>query len=165
MVKTLVTDDCVMLWAACCPDSCMQEYSPTQGPAMASPPLCPSDVTVDSHQNPRLLSLQLRRSKTDLFGVGCTIYLGRTDTVHCPVAAVLSYLSRCPSTPGPLFIFSNGTLLTRAKLVAHVWQALSQAGIDCTHYSGHSFRIGAASAAAKAGYSDSFIQTLGCWKS
>ena len=79
---------------------------------------------------------------------------------------VLSYLSRRPSTPGPLFIFTNGALLqTRAKLVAHVRQALAQAGIDCTHYSGHSFRIGAASAAAEAGYSDSFIQTLGRWKS
>ena len=46
--------------------------------------------------------------------------------------------------------------------MAHVRQALAQAGIDCTQYSGHSFRIGAASAAAEAG---SFIQTLGRWKS
>ena len=43
--------------------------------------------------------------------------------------------------------------------------ALSQAGVDTAGYSGHSFRIGAASTAARAGFNDSFIQTLGRWKS
>ncbi len=39
------------------------------------------------------------------------------------------------------------------------------AGIDTANFSGHSFRIGAASTAACVGFSDSFIQTLGRWKS
>ena len=107
----------------------------------------------------------LRHSKTDPFGAGCHIYLGRTNTTPCPVAAVLNYLSLRPPSPGPLFLFQDGTPLTRAALVAHLRTALAQAGIDSSKYSGHSFHIGAATAAAQAGYSDSFIQTLGRWKS
>ncbi len=40
-----------------------------------------------------------------------------------------------------------------------------QAGVDASQYSGQSFRKGAATAASQAGYSDSFIQSLGRWKS
>ena len=43
--------------------------------------------------------------------------------------------------------------------------SLSQLGADVSKFSGHSFRIGAASTAARAGLSDSFIQKLGRWKS
>ena len=44
-------------------------------------------------------------------------------------------------------------------------QALLTAGIDVSSYNGHSFRIRAATAAAKCGIEDSLIQTLGHWKS
>lgn len=66
---------------------------------------------------------------------------------------------------GPLFIFKDGAPLSRPLLVTHLREVLAKAGIDTAHYSGHSFRIGAASTAAEAGFSDSFIQTLGRWKS
>ena len=127
--------------------------------------MSPKDITVDSHTNPQLLTIHLRHSKTDPFGAGCFIYLGRTNTFPCPVAAILSYLAMRPQSQGPLFIFEDGAPLTRANLVTHLRGALSQAGIDASHYAGHSFRIGAATAAAQAGYSDSFIQALGRWKS
>ena len=96
--------------------------------------------------------------------VGCRIYLGRTHTTPCPVSAVLTYISIRTAPPGPLFLFQDGTPLTRAALVTHLRAALSQAGVDSSPYSGHSFRIGAATTAARAGYQDSFIQTLGRWK-
>ena len=160
--------DHAMLWAACCVGffgflRAGEFTCTTASPSTIA--LSPSDVIVDPRSNPRLVTLHLRSSKTDLFGAGCQIYLGRTDTVPCPVAAILNYLSRRPDTPGPLFLFFNSTPLTRVALVTHLRTALSQAGIDSSRYSGHSFRIGAASAAAKAGYSDSFIRTLGRWKS
>lgn len=92
--------------------------------------------------------VHLRRTKTDPYGVGCYVYLGRTNTTPCPVAAMLNYLSICSSLSGPLFLWENGTPLTRAALVTHLREALAQAGVDSSHYSGHSFRIGAATAAS-----------------
>ena len=46
-----------------------------------------------------------------------------------------------------------------------VREALQPSGVDVSHYSGHSFRIGAATAAAAAGIEDSLIKTLGRWRS
>lgn len=158
----------VMLWAACCLGFFgflrAGEFTCTANSSTVYP-LSPKDIAVDSHSSPQLLTVHLQFSKTDPFGAGCYIYLGRTNSIPCPVAAILSYLSLRPSIQGPLFIFQDGSPLTRASLVRHLRDALSQAGIDSSHYAGHSFRIGAATAAAQAGYSDSFIQTLGRWKS
>ncbi len=163
-----ILHDQVMLWAACCMGFFgflrAGEFTCT-GTNEAEYPLTVGDITVDSREDPRLITVYLKRSKTDPFGAGCRVFLGRTGTIPCPVAAILSYLSQRPTTPGPLFIFQDGTPLTRTKLVSRLREALAQTGIDTSHYSGHSFRIGAATAAARAGYSDSFIQALGRWKS
>ena len=91
--------------------------------------------------------------------------MGRTFQPLCPVAAVLSFLTIWPSTPGPLFIFADRAPLSHGRLVAALTEALTSAGFDLSQYSGHSFRIGAATAAARAGLSGSLIQTLGRWKS
>ena len=57
-------------------------------------PLRPSDIAVDSHTLPSIITVTLRVSKTDQFGEG-TITIGKTDTALCPVAAILAYLARC----------------------------------------------------------------------
>ena len=44
-------------------------------------------------------------------------------------------------------------------------QALSAAGLDTSGYSGHSFRIGSATSAARVGLEDSLIKSLGRWES
>ena len=112
-----------------------------------------------------MLNILLRKSKTDPFGTGTYLYIGPTGTVICPVSALSAYLAIRAPSPGPLFIFQDGTPLSRQQLVAHLHSALAGIGVDVANYSGHSFRIGAASTAARAGFSDSFIQTLGRWKS
>ncbi len=131
--------------------------------------LSPRDVSLDSRQSPSRLSVRLRRSKADPFGRGVTIYLGRTYHAVCPVTAGLSYLAvRRGPTMAPLFMFSDGSPLGRDKLVSAVRTALEVAGVDHTllaSVTGHSFRIGAATAAAQAGLEDSVIQTLGRWRS
>ena len=81
--------------------------------------------------------------------------------VLCPVAAVLAYLAIRPQAPGPLFVFKDGSYLTREHLMAHLCVGLCQAGLEADRYSGHSFRIGAATTAAQAGVEDSFIKMLG----
>ena len=61
--------------------------------------------------------------------------------------------------------FRDGKPLTRERFVQQVRAALSQAGINYKGYSGHSFRIGAATTAAKRGVADATIKMLGRWKS
>ena len=160
--------DKVMLWAA----FCLGFFGFLRSGEFTSPSqdhnecrLSVSDVSIDSRRNSQVLTVFLRRSKTDQFGAGSYIYLGRTGTTLCPVAAVLAYLSIRPSTPGPLFIFCDGTPLSRTQLISHLQDALSQVGANFTNFSGHSFRIGAASTAAAAGFSTSSIQKLGRWQS
>ena len=65
---------------------------------------------------------------------------------------------------GPLFLFEDGHPLTRERFVAKVREVLQQIGIDQSKYSGHSFRIGAATTAARTGIQDSLIKTLGRWE-
>ena len=89
--------------------------------------------------------------------------MGRTGNLLCSVAAVLAYLAIHPQKPGPLFLFKDGNYLTRERLITHL--GLAQAGIDAEYYSGHSFRIGAATTAAQAGIEDVWINMLGNWES
>ena len=128
-------------------------------------PLTPSDVRVDSRVHPTFLAVTLRASKTDPFGAGHTLYIGCTHSRICPVVAVLAYLAIRPTVPGPLFVHMDGSALTRTDLVRAVQTALTDGGMDLSGYTGHSFRIGAASSAARAGLPDSLIQTLGRWRS
>lgn len=158
-----------MLWAAFCLGFFgFMRSGEFTSPLSQDPDTCTlsvADVAIDSRQNPQILTILIRRSKTDQSGAGTHLYLGRTGNILCPVSAVLAYLAIRPPTPGPLFLFQDGTPLSRNRLVTHMRDALCQLGIDATNFSGHSFRIGAATAAAKAGFDDSFIQTLGRWKS
>ena len=55
--------------------------------------------------------------------------------------------------------------MRRELLVKHLREALTNAGIDASKFSGHSFRHGAASTAAALGVEDSLIMSLGRWKS
>jgi len=65
---------------------------------------------------------------------------------------------------GPLFVYVDGTPLTRDKLVETVRHMLQQAGVSPVAYSSHRFRIRAATTAAQAGLEDSVIKMLGRWE-
>ena len=99
------------------------------------------------------------------FGRGITLFLGRSQSDVCPVAALLNYLAIRPSAEGALFVHSNGAPLLKRQFVAGVRKALSLFGLDSSTYSGHSFRIGVATSAAAAGIPDHLIKTLGHWES
>ena len=60
------------------------------------------DVAVDGHETPQIVKVHLKKSKCNQFGKGVDIYLGRTDTVLCPVKALLTYIEWRGSQPGPL---------------------------------------------------------------
>ena len=125
--------------------------------------ISPQDVSVDSHQNTRVVSIPLRQTKADPFGTGVTINLGRMDHVICPVTALLDYLALRGQDPGPLFLFKDGSTLSKARLLSSIRTALAMHGLDTRQLMGHSFCIGVATAAARAGLEDSLIQSLGRW--
>ena len=122
-------------------------------------------MAIDSTQSPSLLKIRLKRSKTDQLGQGVDIYVGRTGCSLCPVAAVSRYMVSRGGEGGPFFLFTDGTPLTKARFTDKVRTLLQDAGLPYNHFAGHSFCIGAATAAAAAGLEDSTIRALGRWNS
>ena len=108
--------------------------------------------------------MQLKVSKTDQLRKGVDIFLGKTENSLCPVAALLPTTTR-GQRARPLFMFQSGIFLTRENFVKEVRKTLRTAGLDDKLYSGHSFRIGAATTAALAGVEESTIKALGRWES
>ena len=122
-------------------------------------------VKVDSLSRPTLVQVLLPMSKIERLGEGAVINLPRRADYLCSVAAILSWLVYRGKAPGSLFIFESGAKLTCPRFVSELKKAMSEAGMDPTHFSGHSFRIGAATTAAAEGIADSQIKLLGRWKS
>ena len=116
------------------------------------------DVRLDNVFNPRFLKVTIKASKTDPFCRGVQIYLGRTESDLCPVAATLNYMVQKGNDSGPFFRYSRSKFLTREKFTNEVRRALAAAGINSSKYVGHSFRIRAASTAAWCSLQDSLIK-------
>ena len=123
------------------------------------------DVTVDNIQTPSMVRIHLRRSKCDQFGKGVDIFIGKASSPRCPVVAVIVYMFTRGSRSGPFFLDHQGNLLLKPRFIAELRTALTAVGLDQASFTGHSFRIVAATAAAQAGLADSTIQTLGRWNS
>ncbi len=132
---------------------------------MTSWHLCVSNLALDSHSASTRLSITIKASKTDPFCTGTNITLDKTGQQLCPLTAILPNVAARGTQDGPLFHFQDGSFLTRDRFVVEVRRLLSAAGVDLKLYSGHSFRIGAATTAAHAGMDAALIQTLGHWKS
>ena len=76
------------------------------------------DVVIDDPLQPSFVRLTLKQSKTDPFRKGVDLYVGRTGSNHCPVAAPLSCIHCRGSTAG--------RPLTRKHFVELVQAALAQ---------------------------------------
>ena len=123
------------------------------------------DVAVDSHENPSMVQIHLKRSKCDQFGVGADIVVGSTSKSLCPVTAILQYTKIRGERPGPFFVLPSGDPVTKPWFISQLRTILAAVGLQESQYAGHSFRIGATTMAALAGVEDSTIQTLGRWHS
>lgn len=128
------------------------------------PHLSYRDISVDSVEVTQVLKVQLKASKTDPFRIGVDIFWGERIMV-CPISAVLAYLGACGPDPGLIFVFENSRPLTRTWFVQHVKQTLTLAVVDSSLYTGHSFRIGAATTATQCGVNNVVIKMLGRWQS
>ena len=79
--------DITMLWAAFCIGffEVMRagEFTCPSMDAFTPEMLTPQDIAVDSHMTPTRLSVHLKCSKVDPFGVGLTLHLSATRDVLC----------------------------------------------------------------------------------
>lgn len=132
--------------------------------------LCVGDVTF---MDDATVVLRLKASKMDPFRHGIDIRLCATGHIVCPYVALREYLAirgtlgnnRCYKQP--LFIESPTTRnpLSRNAFLTLLNTVLVCIGESNTDIKGHSFRIGAATAAAAANVEDHLIKTLGRWNS
>ncbi len=86
----------------------------------------------------------------------CSRVLSADHTSLCPVSLLRSYLHNTPDPPtGPLFLNKDVSVVI-AKLLSHtLLTSLQSAGFSTMGITPHSLRIGAATAAASMGASDS----------
>ena len=122
------------------------------------------DISVDSAVSPSCIRVRIKASKTDPFRKGCFIHIGRGRYPLCAVETIIAYLSQRGNAPGPLFLMQSGTPLSRALLTSWLRKSLEGSGVS-GNFSSHSFRIGAATVAARNGVPDHLIQALGRWTS
>ncbi|XP_062614099.1 uncharacterized protein LOC134275823 [Saccostrea cucullata] len=87
------------------------------------------------------------------------------DFQICPVHALYLYTCTFNHKSGPLFSFKSGAPVSRSFVVSNLKSALTFCDLNPNLYKGHSFRIGAATEAARLGFSESYIQQLGRWHS
>ena len=119
------------------------------------------DVAVDSRQNPSLVRVHPKCSKTDQLRKGVDIYIGKTRDDICPVAAVLSVHAIRGQKPSPLFVCYDSPPCTKGRFIPKLRSALHAAGLVGPNFAGLSFRIGAATTAAERGIEDSTIKARG----
>ena len=122
------------------------------------------DIALDSLSSPETLCVQIKVSKTDPFQKGTFILIGLGKYPLCAIRAVVSYLSVRGDSPGPLFQLQSGQPLSCQLLTSWLCQIVASAGLP-GNFSSHSFRIGAATVAARQGIPDHLIQALGRWTS
>uniref|UniRef100_A0A1X7TCF9 Tyr recombinase domain-containing protein n=1 Tax=Amphimedon queenslandica TaxID=400682 RepID=A0A1X7TCF9_AMPQE len=107
----------------------------------------------------------LRFSKTDQKGRGTKVHIGATSTDICPVVALRNYMVVRPARQGPVFVRVDGSPLLKSTFVQLVRKALLHSGVGQASFSGHSFRIGAATVAAEAGVPVHLLKAMGRWNS
>ena len=98
------------------------------------------DMAVDNAVELRMLRFRLHQSKTDQFGRGVDVVLGKTGCDLCPVAAVLGYVSTRGNQQGPFFLKSTNRPLPKQEFIKEIRRVLAVLGLPDHQYAGHSFR-------------------------
>ena len=120
---------------------------------------------LDNIAKPTVVQVRIKTSKTDPFRKGVSVYLGQTGNELCPVTTMTAYLA-VRVDHQDRFLDSREELHCRGRgWCNELGKALQPSGVDVSKYSGHSFRIGAATTVAMVGVEDSLIKTLGRWQS
>ena len=122
--------------------------------------VCFSDLTF----HPECFNLFLRHTKS---GGSCSVVIARTGGPFCPFSSMLRYVKmRASSDPlSPPFLTPTNKPMSQSWFSHHLAQVVAKCNLPPGRYSGHSFRIGAATSAAVQGLSTATLQQLGRWSS
>ncbi|XP_075034603.1 uncharacterized protein LOC142096118 [Mixophyes fleayi] len=112
------------------------------------------------------IQVKIRRSKTDQAGIGHWFTLSKIqDQSICPVKICKYFSSIRPHGSEVWLVHEDLSPLTKFQFHAVMCNTLNALGLNSSEFGTHSFRIGAATAAAASGASVTSIQRLGRWKS
>jgi len=113
------------------------------------------------------LKINLKRSKTDQFGIGTVKALPYFEkSKYCPVKSIKRWIEISNVNSGPLFRrFTKGSVLSKNRLSDQTVSILIKkylriAGVDSKDYSGHSLRSGFATTAAESGAEERSIMNM-----
>ena len=110
--------------------------------------------------------LRLKCSKTDTMLQDVEIILAATNSLCCPVTVLKNLFTQDPQPPTAPLFHLHGHPLDYKSFVKMLKRRLHEIGNPkADHYSGHSFRRGAAQHASDNGILDYDIQRLGRWSS
>ncbi|XP_075038755.1 uncharacterized protein LOC142099314 [Mixophyes fleayi] len=113
-----------------------------------------------------VLSCKILRSKTDQMSKGYWMSIkAHEDQSICAFMLCSRLEGVRPSGSEPWLIHADGAPLTKFQFNAVLKATLKHVGLNPELYGTHSFRIGAATAAAGRGASISAIKSIGRWKS
>lgn len=109
--------------------------------------------------------LTIRRFKHQGSRPAVTLVITAQHNHYCPVRLLHRYFQLRGPKSGPLFVFKDRTPVSRTFFASYLRQCVTYVGLDGARYKGHSFRIGAATAAYSQGMSDARIKQMGRWQS
>ena len=121
-----------------------------------------SDLEFHAHH----FSINLKHSKSDAFSKGVTVIITETNTDLCPFSSMSRYLRCRPSAAAnePLFMTDAGKVMSGPWFCTRLRLLCQACGLAPDRYTSHSFRIGAATAAASK-VPVSTLKALGRWSS
>ncbi|KAM4036363.1 uncharacterized protein ACNLHF_015289 [Anomaloglossus baeobatrachus] len=120
----------------------------------------------DMHQYTDRLECFLAKSKTDQQGRGKWIPLfPLSGSRACPVICFRNYVSRRPNIQGSLLIHEDCKSLSQFQFTAVLKKCLTILGESPNAFTSHSFRIGAATEAARWGLEPDIVKKIGRWES
>ncbi|XP_069601438.1 uncharacterized protein [Ranitomeya imitator] len=110
------------------------------------------------------IRIRICKSKTDQEGRGTWFLIFAINKDICPLVLIKDYM-RVRKDGSQLFIHENGLPLVSGQFLAILRRVLSRLGMPAAEFGTHSFRIGAATEASRAGLLESEIQRVGRWRS
>lgn len=124
--------------------------------------LLAGDVVLGEHS----VECRVRRSKTDQLGKGVSLVLQELrGSPMCPLQVLRAYLELRPGGQGPLLMHCEGWFLSIFQFVQVFRKCLERMGKEAKEFSSHSFRIGAATKAARWGLPPDTVRRIGRWES